>query len=71
MTLVLSKEAASLLGVKPQTLRRWRYAGRGPRYVRLGDNMNCPVAYRLADIDEWLEHRSFSTTAEETVAHSK
>jgi hypothetical protein len=42
--LISSKRAAELIGVKPQTLRLWRYAGKGPRYIRLGENRYCPNA---------------------------
>jgi hypothetical protein len=31
--LVSSKRVTELIGVKPQTLRLWRYAGKGPRYI--------------------------------------
>lgn len=67
-TLLTSPNAARLLGVKPQTLRKWRYQGRGPRFVRLGTGRQSPAAYRLADLEAWLEARSFQSTAEETVA---
>ena len=65
--LISSKRAAELIGVKPQTLRLWRYAGKGPRYIRLGENRYCQTAYRLADIEAWIEAHSFRSTAHETV----
>lgn len=65
--LVSSKDAAKMIGIKPQTLRLWRYAGRGPRFVRLGENRYCQTAYRVSDIEAWIEAHSYSTTAEETV----
>ena len=68
--LLSPKEAAAHLGLKPQTLRKWRVSGRGPRYLRLGDSSRARVAYRLADLDEWLDQRSFAHTAEETLAAS-
>ncbi|MBZ5609130.1 MAG: helix-turn-helix domain-containing protein [Acidobacteriia bacterium] len=43
-------EAASILGLKPNTLRKWRVLGRGPRYRKLGR----AVRYSKADLDAWL-----------------
>jgi len=34
--------------MKPQTIRRWRFDGKGPRVTRLGCRL---VRYRLADIE--------------------
>jgi len=67
-TLLNSPKAALWLGVKPQTLRKWRCQGKGPRFVRLGVGRQSPAAYRLADLEAWVDSRSFSSTAEETVA---
>ena len=58
--------AADLLGLKPQTLRKWRVTGGGPPYVRLGGR----VAYRRADVDAWIADRTFTSTAAETVSRS-
>jgi predicted DNA-binding transcriptional regulator AlpA len=38
------------LGVSRSTLQSWRYAGRGPRFIKLGRM----VRYRTADIDAFL-----------------
>ena len=43
-------EVAGLLGVSPNTLKHWRWAGKGPRYVKLVSK----VAYRRQDLDEWI-----------------
>lgn len=69
-TLLLSPQAAAWLGVKPQTLRKWRWAGTGPRYVRLGVAIEARVVYRLSDLEAWLATHSFESTAEETVARA-
>lgn len=29
-------EAADALGLKPPTLRRWRWAGKGPEFLKIG-----------------------------------
>jgi predicted DNA-binding transcriptional regulator AlpA len=63
--LLSSEEAAAVLGVKPKTLRVWRWRGSGPPFVRLGDSEHSRAAYRQADIDAWAAARTFrSTTAE-------
>ena len=41
---------AARLGVSRSTLQSWRYAGRGPRYIKLGRM----VRYRNADVDAYL-----------------
>jgi hypothetical protein len=45
-------EAADRLGFKPQTLRKWRYLGRGPAYLQ-PEGEHAPVRYRERDLDEW------------------
>jgi predicted DNA-binding transcriptional regulator AlpA len=44
------REAAELLGVSPNTLKHWRWVGKGPRYVKLVHR----VAYRPGDLREWI-----------------
>jgi len=58
---------AKFLGVKNQTLRKWRLDGKGPRYIRLGDDKWARVVYRPEDVSSWLEARTFSSPTEETV----
>jgi len=41
---------AARLGVSRSTLQSWRYAGRGPRYIKLGRM----VRYCTADVDAYL-----------------
>ena len=47
-------EASQFLGLKPQTLRNWRYEGKGPKYLKFG---NKSVRYRVNDLIEWAEER--------------
>lgn len=67
-SVLTSPQAAAYLGVKPQTLRKWRVSGRGPRYVRLGSSPRARVAYRVYDLAAWLDQRSYASTAAETIA---
>ena len=48
--------------------RGWRCPrcdGTGPRFVRVGTGRRSRAAYRLAELEAWLEARSFASTAEE------
>jgi hypothetical protein len=45
-------EAAEFLRVQSSTLARWRWAGTGPAYVRVG---NRAVRYRLADLEAFIQ----------------
>lgn len=49
-----AKAAAEVLGVSPRMLERWRLAGTGPVYLRLG--LRC-VRYARADLRAWIERR--------------
>jgi predicted DNA-binding transcriptional regulator AlpA len=44
------KQTAEALGVSVAALRKWRFQGRGPAYIKLGKL----VRYRREDIDQWL-----------------
>jgi predicted DNA-binding transcriptional regulator AlpA len=48
--------------IPPRTAQRWRSAGGGPPFVRLGARR---VVYRVADIERWLAEHTFASRAEE------
>jgi len=48
------KQAAALLGIKPDTLAQWTWLGKGPKSVKVGGR----VKYRTADIEVWLDERT-------------
>jgi Helix-turn-helix domain len=48
--LVDEHAAARRLGLKVKTLRRWRWAGRGPVYHKLGSAVRCS----LQDLDDYV-----------------
>ena len=56
-----TKDAAHMLGLHPDTLRRLRRIGGGPRFVRIGR----AVRYRADDIEVWAATRTFTSTADE------
>jgi excisionase family DNA binding protein len=58
--LATDEEAAAYLRVKKQTLRKWRVAGDGPLFVRIGG----AVRYRLSDLIAFVEARVRSSTSE-------
>ncbi len=49
--LVNEHEAADILGLKVSTLRRWRWAGRGPAYRKIG----AAVRYHPADLSAFAD----------------
>jgi excisionase family DNA binding protein len=62
MTLLTQREAATLLKLSERTLERWRVAGIGPKFVRLGRS----IRYRLTAIEAHIASCSVSSTSEVT-----
>ena len=61
-------EAASLLGLSVKTLRRWRWAGHPPRFIKLGG----AVRYDMTDLRAFKESGRRTSTSDpgpETVQH--
>jgi predicted site-specific integrase-resolvase len=46
--------------ISPRTLERWRWAGCGPRYLKIGGR----VVYRLEDIEAYENTQAFNNKAE-------
>lgn len=59
--LELTKGAADLVQLKPQTLRSLRSKGTGPVFIRLSANR---VAYRVSDLERWIESRRRTSTCD-------
>lgn len=57
--LLTENEAANLLALSAKTLRRWRWAGKGPEFVKLGG----AVRYRAEDIAAFIEFGKLSPTS--------
>lgn len=57
-------DLATRLGLSPQTLRRWRMWGHGPRYHRLGGPRSRAL-YRQEEVERWLAEREAGSTSEE------
>lgn len=61
ITLLTVEEAATALGLAKSTLAKMRLRGDGPPYIKLGTRR---VAYRANDLAQWVESRSFCSTAQ-------
>jgi predicted DNA-binding transcriptional regulator AlpA len=49
--LLTEQDLARMLQVSIITVRRWRAAGKGPKFVRCGTKV---VRYRIAAVNHWL-----------------
>lgn len=61
-TCLNQKELAKRWTISHRTLERWRWAGEGPAYMKIGGR----VVYRMADI-EAFERNVMNTTADQGV----
>ena len=55
--LLKSQEVARIIGITAQSLDNWRCAGKGPRYVKDGEDRRARVYYRPVDVQTWIEDR--------------
>jgi predicted DNA-binding transcriptional regulator AlpA len=53
-------QAARLLGLQVATLRRWRWAGRGPAHLKIGSS----VRYDPAELDAFLAAARRTSTSD-------
>ena len=57
---LLPNQLASYWGVSINTLRKWRWEGKGPCFVKLGRK----VVYRRADIDAFANAQLRTSTSD-------
>lgn len=50
--LLKPREAADYLKVQPGTLKTWRWSGKGPRFIRVG---NRSIRYRMEDLEAFIQ----------------
>ena len=62
LALVNETEAARILGLSVKTLRRWRWAGRGPAYRKIGSAVRYHPDEDLAAFVEAARRTSTSDT---------
>ena len=65
--LLTERQAAAALLVSVKTLQAWRVQGRNLTFVRIGRK----IAYRIRDINDFIEKNRFASTSEADVAHAK
>jgi excisionase family DNA binding protein len=56
--LLTIKELAAQLQIPVQSIYRWRYAGVGPKGIRIGRH----VRFRQRDVDAWLDEQAAKGT---------
>ena len=66
--LLTTKEAATLLGLKANTLEIYRHQGKGPPFLKLGNEHGSAVRYQRSVLAAWLAQRSFDSTSAHTAA---
>ena len=66
--LLKEDDAAAILNIEVATLRRWRWAGKGPRFIKVGH----AVRYDQADLEAFIQvgrRRSTSDPGPETASY--
>lgn len=56
------KQLADRWAISPRSLERWRWEGKGPRYLKIGGR----VVYRLDVVEEYEAGQLRASTAEAT-----
>jgi len=59
-TLLTPKQAAELLCMSEMTLRKWRWEGKGPQFVKMGRK----VVYRQNDLQEFIQSMVRTSTSD-------
>ncbi len=57
-----TRQAADLIGLRPNTLELWRLRGTGPKYIKFGR----AVRYRLTDLETYIQARTRTSTSQKT-----
>lgn len=64
--LITSIKAAELLCISEKTLRKWRWEGKGPKFVKIGSR----VTYRVHDLQEWIKDQIRTSTSDDGGNHA-
>ncbi|MEY4673857.1 MAG: hypothetical protein RL148_1641 [Planctomycetota bacterium] len=51
--LLTTEELAQRWRLSEDTLRIWRQKGKGPKFVKFGDQRTSAVRYRLSDVEKY------------------
>jgi hypothetical protein len=61
---VNEKEAAKIIGLSVHWLRRKRWEGGGPKFVKMGSGQRAAVRYLIEDLQDYISsHRVTSTSS--------
>ncbi len=63
-TLLNERETAQRLGLRVATLRRWRWAGKGPRYLKIEG----AIRYDPADLEAFIAAARRTSTSDDGTA---
>lgn len=55
------KEAAAVLGVRRGTMRKWRWSGKGPKFLKISN----AVRYSVDDLQAFITAASRQNTSEQ------
>ena len=58
--LITTEELAGWIRESVYTVQQWRVSGKGPKFVRKPKH----VAYRVRDVQDWLDSQRVSSTSE-------
>lgn len=58
--IVNTEGAARFVGLSSSTLAKYRVAGNGPQYLKVGR----AVRYRIADLENWLSEKAKHSTSQ-------
>ncbi len=63
--LLTTAEATAHIGVKPNTLERWRTYGTGPEFIKINPHSwRSPMRYRESVLEAWLAERTCTNTSQ-------
>ena len=68
LSLLTEKEASEILKIPMNTLRRWRWSGDGPNFLKLGSRC---VRYDLAELNAWLNKGRKTSTSDNGEGYNK
>ena len=57
--LLTTEQVADSLGLRRNTLEKWRLLGEGPHFIKAGRQ----VRYDSEDVDQWLSSRRVQSTS--------
>lgn len=57
--LVNEHELSGLIKISTSTLRKWRWEGKGPKFIKMGRR----VVYRMSDVEEFIDDCTTRSTS--------